>query len=249
MKILKTIAALLICFSSFRQGKTFYNIIKPNGDTTLWFKYITKRANKLSLPLLDNTLESEHVRIWTNTQVIDIWQDNTGSLFGKLTTWTDEHVDRNEEPTNRTFIKSKPITFDAVRLLRKLLTLSNVLVLPTEDSIKGWQQGFDGITYIIEHSTKDTYSFKSYWTPKAQGSLKEAMLVQAFVDSAFSIVNAQTFWQEFSKQIPFESYYNGGPEIAIRILTEKEQKKYKKERKKYRQQQLGKSRSAKYKLK
>lgn len=247
MKTLKTISALLICCSAFGQGKTFYNINKPNGDSTFWFKHITERTKKLSLPLLDTTSNVEYIRIWTNKQVIDIWQVENSNSSGKLTTWTDEYVSGNEEPTNRTFIKTKPLGSDTVRHLRELLTSSNILVLPTDDSIAGWQQGFDGITYIIEHSTKDNYSFKSYWTPKAQDFLKEAVQVQAFVDSTFSLANAQVVWKEFSNEIPFESYYNGGPGVAVRILTEKERKKYRKERQNYRQQQLGKSRAIEHK--
>jgi hypothetical protein len=109
------------------------------------------------------------------------------------------------------------------------------LLIAADDSIKGWQQGLDGITYIIEQSTNDKYFFKSYWTPKAQDSLKEAMQVQTFVDSAFALVNAQQTWQTFAKTIPYECNINGGPSVACKILTAKERKKYIKERKNYRQ--------------
>jgi hypothetical protein len=75
--------------------------------------------------------------------------------------------------------------------------------------------------------------------------LKEAILVQTFVDSVLNLTNAQTFWKEFSKEIPFESYYNGGPSVTIRILTEKQRKEYKKERQNYRQQQIPKTKVGK----
>lgn len=248
MKTLKTITALLICCSLFGQGKTLYNTSKPNGDSTFWFKYQTAIARKLSLPLLDTSTKAEYVRIWTNKQAIDLWREMSGEISGTLTTWTDEYAPYNEEPTNRTFIKANELNGDSLRLLRELLTSSNILFLPTDDSIKGWQQGFDGITYIIEHSTKDSYSFKSYWTPQAQDSLKEAIHVHTFIDNAFSLANAQTVWKEFSKQIPFESYYNGGPGIALRVLTEKQRKAYKKERQNYRQQQISKTKADEQKL-
>jgi len=247
MKTLKTIIALLICFSSFGQGKTFYNTHKPDGDSTFWFRHQTAIARKLSLPLLDTSTKAEYIRIWTNKQAIDLWQEYDGEFKGILTTWTDEYTHYNEEPTNRTFIQTKQLSGDSIRLLVELLKSSKILFLPTDDSIKRWQQGFDGITYIIEHSKKDNYTFKSYWTPKAQDSLKEAIQVQTFVDNAFSLANAQAVWKEFSKEIPFESYYNGGPGVAVRILTEKERKAYRKERQNYRQQQLGKSRAKEHK--
>jgi hypothetical protein len=247
MKTLKTLIALFIFYSSFGQGKIFYNTHKPAGDSTFWFKHQTAIARKLSLSVLDTSTKTEYVRIWTNKQAIDLWQEDDGEFKGILTTWTDEYTPYNEAPTNRTFIQTKKILGDSLRQLVEQVKSSKILFLPTEDSIKGWQQGLDGIIYIIEHSKKDNYAFKTYWTPKAQDSLKEAIQVQTFVDNAFNLADAKTAWQEFSKEIPFESYYNGGPGVAIRILTEKQRKEYRKERQNYRQQQLGKSRAKEHK--
>jgi hypothetical protein len=247
MKTLKTITALLICCSAFGQDKTFYNTREPNGDSTFLFKYQTAIARKLSLPLLDTSTKIEYFRIWTNNQAIDVWQEKDGEFKGILTNWTDENTLYNEEPTNRTFKKTKEINGDSLRLLAELVTSSDVLILPTDDSIKGWGRGFDGITYIIEHSRNDSYAIKSYWTPKAQDSLKEAIQVQTFVDSVFNLANAQAVWKQFSSEIPFESYYNGGPGVTIRILNEQQRKAYKKERQNYRQQQFGKSKVQKHK--
>ena len=64
------------------------------------------------------------------------------------------------------------------------------------------------------------------------------MQVQRFVESVFSLVNAGDVWKSFAKVIPYESYYNGGPSVAIRILTSEQRKKYAKERKNYRQQMI-----------
>ena len=244
MKTLKTIGALLICCSSFGQGKSSYNTYESDGDSTFWFKYQTTITRKLSLPLLDTTTRVEYFRIWTDKQAIDLWFDENENFAGTLTTWTDEYAPYNEEPTNRTFTKAKKLTLDTALLLGKLISSSGISYLPTGDSIKGWQNGYDGITYVVEHATKNNYSFKTYWTPKAQDSLQEAKLVQSFIDTALSLSNAQIVWKEFSKEIPFESYYNGGPGVTVRFLTKKERAKYKKERQRYRQQQLLKSKAA-----
>jgi hypothetical protein len=236
MRTLITTIFLLIFAASFGQTKSYYNIVDSNGDTTFWYKYQTKQIKKLSLPLLNTVSNSIFFRVWTNKQVIEIFQNQTGALSGKLITWIDEYAPYNEKPTNRTFIKEKALTGDTANLVRQLFLSSGILILPTDDSIKGWQHGFDGITYFIEYSTKDNYYFKSYWTPKAQDSLNEAIQVQNFIDSAFSLVKAGYVWKFFAKIIPYESYYNGGSSVAIRALTSEERKKYAKERKNYRQQ-------------
>jgi len=117
----------------------------------------------------------------------------------------------------------------------KLIKSSAILNLPTDNLIKGWKQGFDGITYIIEYSTKEHYSFKTYWTPQMQDTLREGKLVQSFVNSVFELADAKNIWRTFSKTIPYECYINGG-NIACNVLTKKEKRRYARERKNYRTQ-------------
>src|SRR5665647_3076843 len=165
MKKLQTIILVFYFTSSFGQAKTTYNIFSSNGDTTYWYKYQAKRMNKLSLPSLDTSSKIAYYRLWSGQQVIGIWQNNDGTIAGQLTTWADEVVPDHEKPTNRTFIQTKKLNPDTAKQIQQLFVSSNILSLPTEDSIKGWQRGWDGITYFIEYSTRNKYSFKSYWTP------------------------------------------------------------------------------------
>lgn len=227
----------LLCFSvSFSQNKNIYGVTSPNGDTIFWYKHLNKQRNKLSLPSLDSFLVKEYYRVWTNQQVINIWQNKNGTTIGELITWTNEYAPYDEKETKRTYVNVQPLTGDTAEYVRQLFLSSGILGLPTDDSIKGWQQGLDGIIYTFEQSTNDTYSFKTYWTPKAQDSLIEAMQVQSFIDSVFSMVDAQQKWQSFAKNIPYQCYINGGPSVTCKKLTAKEIKKYVKERKNYRQQ-------------
>lgn len=228
------IFSLFLFSVSSGQTKNLYGVTSRTGDTSFWYEYQTKELTKLSLPPLDTSVISEYYRVWTNRQVINIWQNINGAFDGNLITWTDEYVPYNEKPTNRTYVMVRALPTDTAKLVRQLFLSSGIPTLPTDDSINGWQRGLDGITYIIEQSTNDSYSFKTYWTPKAQDSLTEAIQVQAFVDSVFSLINAQQTWQSFAKTIPYECYINGGPGVAYKVLTPNERKKYRKERKNYR---------------
>ncbi len=170
-----------------------------------------------------------------------MWESQSGTTTGTLITWADEYVQYDETPTNRTFTMVNLLNTDTAKLIRQLILSSDILNLPSDDSIKGWKQGADGITYIIESSTKNYYTFKTYWTPKAQASLQEAVQVQTFVDNLLSLVNAQATWNSFAKTIPYECFINGGPSVICKVLTRKERKRYVKERKKYCQQSVAKS--------
>jgi len=225
---------LLFSGYSFAQTKRTSGVTSPNGDTSFWYKYQIQQLKKLSLPSLDTATGKEYYRVWTNKQVISIWQDYNGVISGNIITWTDEYPPYNEKPTNRTFIKIKPLTSDTARLIQQLFLASGILSIPSDNAIKGWQQGFDGVTYFIEQSSKDNYSFKTYWTPTSQGTLAEAIQVQSFIDAISSLGDLKGEWKSFEKVIPYECYINDGPGITCKVLTTKERKQLARERKNYR---------------
>ena len=233
MKALQILIFILLCNILFGQTKSNYNVLSSAGDTTFWFKYQQIVMNELSLPKLDTLTNLFYFRIWKPNQVIDISSNINNDYSAQVTTWTSEYVPKNEKHTNRTHIYKVAISAYAVNTLLTLINSSDILNLPTDNLIKGWKQGFDGITYIIEFSTKKQYSFKTYWTPQVQDTLREGKLVQSFVDSFFELADSKNIWRAFSKTIPYECYINGG-NIACKILSKKEQRKYARERKNYR---------------
>lgn len=233
MKVLQTIIFLLMSNILFSQNKTNYNVLSSTGDTTFWVKYQQIVMNELSLPRLDTSRNLFYFRVWKANQVIDISSNINDTYSAKITTWTSEYVPENEKHTNRILIYKVAISADTVHTMLSLIKSSTILNLPTDNLIKGWKQGLDGITYIIEYSTNEQYSFKTYWTPQTQDNLREAKLVLSLVDSIFELAAAKNIWQTFSKTIPYECYINGG-NIACKILTKKEQRSYARERKNYR---------------
>jgi hypothetical protein len=146
-----------------------------------------------------------------------------------------ERTPATETPTERTFVDRKTFGKDTVKTILNYITTSEINKLPTDNLISGWKQGFDGVTYIIEFANPTTYSFKTYWTPKAQDTtLQEAKLLEAFVDKIFELVNGNANWNYFEKSIPYECYNVGGM-IRCKVLTKKQKRQYAKERKNYRQ--------------
>lgn len=239
MKILSIIILLNYCFSASAQNKQLYNIVNLNGDTSFWYKNQVDVAKKISQPLLDTSTAVDYIRIWTDGQVINIWQTvESGPLAGTLVTWANESVSENETNTHRTFSKTKILNADTLDDLKNLIMSTKILDLPTDGSISGWKQGLDGITYKIEHLTKNFYSFKTYWTPQVQDSLKEGQQVQSFIDDAFKLVNAKKVLNDFTKEIPFEMYNYDGSVNIRKVVSKKQRKKYLKERKIFRQRQI-----------
>jgi hypothetical protein len=206
-----------------------------NGDTTLWFKWQNERDDKLKLPHLISATDNFHFRFWTNGQAVDIWTNDNKIFFGLLTNYTDSYEPYDEEKQ-----KSKPsTTFSSqvqldTALARQSYNLINAIrSIPSEDSITGWELGFDGISYLFETSTPTYYSFKSYWTPTAQDSnLIEAKRIQQFVDDIYVLLNLRAEYDKFFATLKPGSY-TSDHFIIIRKLTEKQidnWKKYKPQR-------------------
>ena len=207
-----------------------------DGDTSLWYKWRIELCAQIELDSIQNSENNWHFRLWTNRQAIDIWEDVNGEQFGKVTSWTKEYTPNDEEPTNRIFYEIKILDSVQTNKLISLIDSTRIKNIPDEDSIENWGQGFDGITYIFETTDSNEYFFKTYWTPTAQDALKEAIVVQNFVDGCLEITDSKEIWSDFASRIPFECYVNGGPMITCRGLSKKERRKLKKERKNYRQQ-------------
>ena len=231
----------LILFCStfvFGQNRELHIKTYQDGDTSLWYKWRTGLCAQIELDSIQKSKNNWHFRLWTNKQAIDIWEDSNGQAFGKITSWTKEYTPDDEKPTNRIFYENKLLGPDKVDKLIFLIDSTQIKNVPDEDSIENWGQGFDGITYIFETAGIKDYFFKTYWTPTAQDSLKEAIVVQNFVDSCLKITGSKEIWSDFASRIPFKCYINGGPIITCRGLTKKERRKLKKDRKNYRQQKL-----------
>ena len=194
---MKTLLAIIIFFFSkalLGQTKTLTNVTYTNGDTSFWYKYQNIVINDLSLSRLDTSTAPFHFRIWRTNQVLDIWQTCDASYAGQLTSWVTELAPTKEKPIDRTLIDKRILSKDTLKNIFNFIETSQIMKIPTDDSIKGWKHGFDGVTYIIESSTKTTYSFKTYWTPKAQDTtLAEAKYLQSFVDNILTYQTVRQF--------------------------------------------------------
>lgn len=236
MKTLLTIIILSLSVAVLGQTKTLYNVTNPNGDTSFWFKYQNIVIDDLALVRLDTSTLTYHFRVWKTNQVLDVWQNRDSSYSAQLTCWVTERTPTKEVPTDRTLIERNIFSKDTARAILNFVTASEINKLPTDNFISGWKQGFDGVTYIIEFANPTTYSFKTYWTPKAQDtSLQEAKILQSFVDNIFDLANSKATWNNFEKSIPYECYNVGGA-IRCKVLTKKQKRQYARERKNYRQQ-------------
>lgn len=235
MKQLFYILALFCSTMSFGQNRELHIKTSEDGDTSLWYKWRISLCNQIELDSIQNSKNTRHVRLWTNRQAIDVWENSSGIKFGKVTSWTYEINRSDRESPSRIFYEKTALDSIQVDKIFALIDSTNINNIPHEDSILGWSQGLDGITYIIECVSPTAYHFKTYWTPKAQGSLHEALIVQNVMDRSLEMSSADEIWNDFVFRIPFDCYINGGPLITCKIIPKRKKRELKKERRKSRQ--------------
>ena len=229
----------IISIQVFGQKKNINVPINNKGDTSYYFKSSIELNKKLHLTDLKNSPNDFYFRVWYIGSVvytaIDVFKVSDSNFKAIVTFYTKEYINHPEEkPTGRIFNKSFEIDSSNSFKVYQFINSRNINSIPSEEYIKGWSLGLDGEVYIFERLDKNNYSLKSYWTPSAQDSLKEAKEIESFNKDLYSMLNVNKLRTIFYKDIPFECYGGDGSRVGIRALTKQEERKYKKERDQYR---------------
>ncbi len=208
-----TLLPFLLCcnFSSLSQELK----LTTDSDSSLWSKWTYELAGQLQIvPINQSSFDSEF-RFWDGQKVIRLWESQ-GVLKGAVTFFIKEHTDGG---AGRIYHSSISLDDNTIATIQQLTLDFQIKSLPTDQRIEGWSLGFDGITYRTETKNDSTYSFKSYWTPKAQKDLKEARFFQYYVNELERIRPISEAYERFRRKQPFDSYYSwfGGNVIVTKI--------------------------------
>jgi hypothetical protein len=199
MKIQLTILILtLTTLTAAGQERT----LTADSDTVFWFKYYKTLRSEIGLEPTDKIQTDFYFRFWDGIKVIELRRvDN--KILGTVT-FLLRQCKRNKE--GRLYFKKSLLTDKTTQIISDFAIKYKVIDLPTDKQIKGWDDGFDGITYIIEHADNDSYSFKNYWTPTHyQDNLTEAKQLVDFVDNLNSIDGLKKLRDKFMARQPFSS--------------------------------------------
>ncbi|RZK19958.1 MAG: hypothetical protein EOO43_11420 [Flavobacterium sp.] len=203
MKTLLTFT--LIIFSTLNgrsQSKEVYIPITEMHSTYGCYQEKKLLIEKHSQADLIRSTYPFHFRAWYYDRAIEIWEDSLGKVNGLVFFWV------NEYNTGNTFSRAYPFDQETAKKLKDILLESNLNNIQTDGLINGWQFGNDGETYSFEYSTKTLYSFKTYWEPAAQDSVKESKKILNFVKQFLSLSNTNRFAKTFTDLVPFQMYTN-----------------------------------------
>jgi len=209
MKKLQTITILfLLLFQS-----TFSQIKEIKGDTDFWYKRSIELQKTLDLKDFEKSSDEFNFRFENHGQIIEISKDSA-KFSGTITNYI--YHTKNSK-TNKSETLSNKITLlpKQAENVYDIVQNAQILDLSSDKEIENWTTGMDGITYIIEHSDKNNYWIKSYWTPSSQDSIPEAIIVLDLVKNLSDTLNLTEVYSSFKKTLPRKGCYNSGGMATI----------------------------------
>jgi hypothetical protein len=217
-------SSLLLTFQFFLITALFAQSesqLSKDSDTSFWYQYKNEYASRFKLGLTEKDTADYSFRFWSPGLVIKV----TGSEdkpSGEIVRFVEGYP--NEKSKN-VFTKRYSISPTQAFQVLRLIDSLQIEVLPSDKNINGWKHGFDGIEYFTEYKKNEQYSFKNYWTPTAQDTLREAMQFQSFVLGLDRILNLKDNSKEFQNEIPFARWTNPGSGTNVMRIKPKSRKK------------------------
>lgn len=229
-------STLLIIFSFFTisifgQSNNSYELTK-DSDTLHYFRYEKPIIEKLNL--IKPEENKNFFRFSSDKYYLELSDD-----ANKYILYADEIWDGKR--TGEVYIKQIDLTNRQVEEIKKLTDSLKINEIPSDNQIKNWAFGFDGITYKFENKNNNIFSYKHYWTPTSQEKFEESNKINFFVKKIDEIINFQKNGEIFRKEIPYFSWTKDGVSWnTVTVLTKENYSAYKKYKKLKKKQKKGK---------
>lgn len=172
-------------------------IVLSNGsDTAYWLDWQLPNIEKLKL--INPNSDTDFFRLTSICSMCSMSDDSWLELTkdsGRVVFGVDEEW--NGKPTGDSVIQYYSLTENQISGIKRLIDSLEINKIPSDKYIADWKLGFDGDVCIIENKNGNNYSFKTYWTPSAQGNLKEAKTILNFTTQTDSIINYPQLREKF----------------------------------------------------
>jgi hypothetical protein len=220
--LLFTFLFILLTLSSITSfGQT--KIYDEQSDTSFWYGLKKNDAQRIGLVDLKKSSDSLHFRYWMENQAIDIWTSDYITFYGLISNHTDKIDTRssrmNKRKPDKFYYNKAPIDTLTAKKVYELFEEKGIFKIPSDNKIKGWNQGFDGEEFLIEISTKESYSFKKYWTPSASKNILEAVAVDDVSNELRIMLKLRNSWDDFINKLPVGCYRAGEITMECKFIN------------------------------
>ncbi|WP_090079140.1 hypothetical protein [Halpernia frigidisoli] len=216
-------------FSVFVFGQKAFNYeLTYDSDTLHYYKYEKPIVKKLNL--LKPEGNYNFFRFSSDKYYLEL-----SEISNKYLIYADEIWDNRK--TGEVFIREIKLNDSQVYKINKLIDSLKINDIPSDNRIKEWTFGFDGITYKMENKNGINYSYKHYWTPTSQNKFMESDKINFFVTEIDKIIDYKTNQEKFVSEVPYFTWTRDGVSwSAVKILSAENYSEYRKYRKLKRKQ-------------
>ncbi|WP_080776852.1 hypothetical protein [Chryseobacterium phocaeense] len=215
---------LFIVFSFFAPGlfAQQYELTK-DSDTLYYYKYEKPIIEKLRL--IQPKEKKDFFRFGSDKYYLELSSESNKYLMYVEETW-------EGKKTGKTFIKEFSLTEKQVNEIKNLIASLKIHEIPTDNQIKNWAFGLDGITYTFELKAGNNYSHKHYWTPTSQQKFVESNIINYFIIKVDEIIDYQQNRKKFTEEIPYFSWTKDGVSWnAVKLINKDNYSEYKRYKK------------------
>jgi hypothetical protein len=216
MKSVLPLLLLLFLTSTLLAQKSIQ--FSNESDTAFWYRYKNDNIKQFKLGFIENDTTDYSFRFWSFGLVIKVTDKGSGEIIRFVEAYPNDK-------SRSIFVKRYPISSTSAFQIKRLIDSLQIEALPSDKNIKSWEQGLDGVTYFTEYKKGGQYSFKNYWTPTSQDTLKEAIQFQNFVSGLDRLLDLRKNNKEFEADIPFDSWSYPGSATAVLRINPKPKKK------------------------
>jgi len=156
--------------------------------------------------------------------MVDIRTNDFKKFDGVVYNFTKKYDLKNSNYDSASvFINKKKLKHAEAQEIYKIFKNKAIFEIPSQEKIPGWGGiGSDGVTYLIEYSTPQHYSMKSYWTPGGlRYQVKEANIIYALVGQLELNLGLRYSFQKFINHLPKGCYQAGGMMLACNNKVKK----------------------------
>lgn len=209
--LLSGLLALLFAVDVYGQVKFVSVPFYKSGDTSGHYKTQRKRIAQMKMRDPFVSKDSLLLRISSENWSVEIISTDLKTFAGRQYFFTKEVVPSGEQENKGLLFKTKPMSKSQALAVYEAFQKKSISSIPSENDIRGWSLGADGVSYLIEYSNPSTYSFKSYWEPSSSRyRLVEAAAVDDFVKEVEAKLELASSFLAFLNKLPAGTYHTGG---------------------------------------
>lgn len=210
MQLTQITISILLTFAFVYIINAQEKALSSDSDTTFWFQNSTQLTNEIGLVSIQKSREKYEVRFWDDNKVIRLWGCSE-SLHGEVIYFLRQyhkHDNYSKYRLGELYYRKERLRQETVESIEYLISDFEISLIPSMDQIEGWNSNaVHGRLYIIEASSLEKYSFKSY--KYVHPYPQEARTISYFFQYINSLEQIRNGLYDFISDQPFRIYYNG----------------------------------------